>query len=197
MSQTNDTMQEQGAPLPSTDAVPGLPPNAGLWPVQPYLMFASQVRAGGQRTFTSTFDEALKNGGITNASRMENDPVISEAINSRAISVSQMDWVFKADEVNNPEEVAFAKAVKWALDDFDDFNEMRWWLGWDCYFGKNAAMLAYGRDNGPSRFTWVEELFDYDNELGVSAGSIYGMKKTVFNSADFSDVVMSTYAVSH
>ena len=58
-------------------------------------------------------------------------------------------------------------------------------------------MLAYGRDNGHNRFTWVEELFDYENELGVSVGCIYGMKKTVFNSADFADVVMSTYAVTH
>lgn len=42
-----------------------------------------------------------------------------------------------------------------------------------------------------------EELFDYGNQLGVSAGSIYGMKKTVFNSADFSTIVLSTYAVQH
>jgi len=63
--------------------------------------------------------------------------------------------------------------------------------------GAQALMLAYGRDNGPGRFTWVEELFDYENELGVSVGTIFGMKKTVFNSADFADIIMSTYAVAH
>lgn len=63
--------------------------------------------------------------------------------------------------------------------------------------GAQAGMLAYGQDNGPTRYTWVEELFDYENELGVSAGCIYGMKKTVFNSADFAVVTMSTYAVAH
>lgn len=63
--------------------------------------------------------------------------------------------------------------------------------------GAQSLMLAYGRDNGPGRYTWVEELFDYENELGVSVGCIYGMKKTVFNSADFADIVMSTYAVAH
>ena len=63
--------------------------------------------------------------------------------------------------------------------------------------GAQALMLAYGRDNGPGRFTWVEELFDYENELGVSVGCIYGMKKTVFNSADFADIVMATYAAPH
>lgn len=63
--------------------------------------------------------------------------------------------------------------------------------------GAQAIMLGYGRDNGPGRYTWVEELFDYENELGVSAGCIFGMKKTVFNSMDFADIVMSTYAVAH
>ena len=63
--------------------------------------------------------------------------------------------------------------------------------------GAQALMLGYGRDNGPGRYTWVEELFDYENELGVSAGCIFGMKKTTFNSADFADIVMSSYAVAH
>lgn len=63
--------------------------------------------------------------------------------------------------------------------------------------GAQALMLGYGRDNGPGRFTWVEELFDYENELGVSVGCIYGMKKTIFNSMDFADIVMATYAVAH
>jgi N4-gp56 family major capsid protein len=63
--------------------------------------------------------------------------------------------------------------------------------------GAQALMMAYGRDNGVGRFTWVEELFDYENELGVSVGTIYGLKKTVFNSADFAAIVMSSYAVAH
>jgi N4-gp56 family major capsid protein len=63
--------------------------------------------------------------------------------------------------------------------------------------GAQAAMLAFGQENGPSKFTWVEKLFDYDNRFGVAAGTIFGLKKTVFNSADFATVLMPTYAVSH
>lgn len=63
--------------------------------------------------------------------------------------------------------------------------------------GAQAAMCAYGRDSGPERYTWVEELFDYENQLGVSAGLIFGIKKTVFNSLDYADIVMSSYAVAH
>ena len=63
--------------------------------------------------------------------------------------------------------------------------------------GAQAAMLAFGRDNGPNRFTWVEELFDYENELGVSAGSIFGLKKTQFNALDYATIVCSSFAQQH
>jgi hypothetical protein len=45
--------------------------------------------------------------------------------------------------------------------------------------------------------SWVEELFDYENQLGVSAGLIFGMKKTQFNSEDFGTIVVPTYAAAH
>lgn len=63
--------------------------------------------------------------------------------------------------------------------------------------GAQAAMIGFGRDNSINKFTWVEELFDYENQLGVSAGLIFGLKKTVFNSADFATIVMSSYATTH
>lgn len=65
------------------------------------------------------------------------------------------------------------------------------------FCGAQSAAVAFGRDNGPERFTWVEELFDFENQLGVSAGTIYGLKKTVFNSVDYGTIVMSTYAAAH
>lgn len=65
------------------------------------------------------------------------------------------------------------------------------------FCGAQASVMAFGRDNGPERFTWVEELFDYENELGVSAGLIFGLKKSVFNSADYATIVLSSYAAAH
>jgi len=65
------------------------------------------------------------------------------------------------------------------------------------FCGAQAAMMAFGRDNSENKFTWVEELFDYENQLGVSAGLIFGLKKTTFNSADFATIVMSSYATQH
>lgn len=64
------------------------------------------------------------------------------------------------------------------------------------FCGAQAAAITYGRDNSAERFSWVEELFDYGNQLGVSAGCIWGVKKLQFNSQDFGTVVASTYAAA-
>lgn len=60
--------------------------------------------------------------------------------------------------------------------------------------GAQAAIFACGQDNGPEKMTWNEELFDYQNQLGVEAGMIFGLGKTTFNSADFATVCLDTYA---
>lgn len=62
------------------------------------------------------------------------------------------------------------------------------------FCGAQAAAMAYGQDGGPNQMSWVEELFDYGNQLGVSAGMIAGLKKMQFNSADFGTIVVSSYA---
>lgn len=60
--------------------------------------------------------------------------------------------------------------------------------------GAQASIMAFGQKSSDQEMSWVEELFDYGNQLGVSAGMIYGMKKSVFNSTDFGTVVMSTWS---
>lgn len=63
--------------------------------------------------------------------------------------------------------------------------------------GAQALICAYGNSNnyGPMTYRWSEELFDHDRELELGAWSIWGCKKTRFNSADFGTLVVSTYAV--
>jgi N4-gp56 family major capsid protein len=64
------------------------------------------------------------------------------------------------------------------------------------FAGAQAGVFAVGQDNNPEKMTWVEELFDYENQLGVSAGMIFGVKKSVFNSVDFGTLVLTTYATA-
>lgn len=65
------------------------------------------------------------------------------------------------------------------------------------FCGAQAAAIAFGGDSGGVNDpAWAEETFDYGNQLGVKAGFIFGLKKTQFNSADFSSLVISTYAAA-
>lgn len=63
--------------------------------------------------------------------------------------------------------------------------------------GAQSCVAAFGMNKSPTRYKIVEELFDYQRELGVSVQTILGMKKTVFDSTDFGTVVVSTYADAH
>ena len=65
------------------------------------------------------------------------------------------------------------------------------------FLGAQAGLIGFGQKSQPNKMSWVEELFDYENQLGVSAGMIWGAKKTVFNNADFGTIVLTTYAVAH
>ena len=63
------------------------------------------------------------------------------------------------------------------------------------FCGAQAAAIAYGREfSSPNKMSWVEETFDYGNQLGVSAGLIAGLKKLQFNGNDFGVIVMASHA---
>lgn len=65
------------------------------------------------------------------------------------------------------------------------------------FCGAQAATLAFGQESGKNTYSWKEEYFDYENQLGIAAGTIFGMKDTRFNSKKFGSIVVSTYAVKH
>ncbi len=66
------------------------------------------------------------------------------------------------------------------------------------FCGAQAGALAFGKEFAEGvNYKWVEELFDYERELGVSAQTIWGVKKTVFNAQDFGTIVATTFAVAH
>ncbi len=62
--------------------------------------------------------------------------------------------------------------------------------------GAQAAMMGFGQDNGPTKLTWNEELFDHKRRLEISALTIHGLKKTRYNSVDYGTIVVSTYAAA-
>lgn len=62
--------------------------------------------------------------------------------------------------------------------------------------GAQAAVAAFGQGHDKNSYDWFEQLFDYGNKLGVKAGCISGLKKSVYNSTDFGTVVMSSKAIA-
>ncbi len=62
------------------------------------------------------------------------------------------------------------------------------------FCGAQAVWSAFGQGYGAGRFNWVEKLFDYDEELGVSAGCIGGLKASRFDSKDFGKIVVPVRA---
>jgi len=64
------------------------------------------------------------------------------------------------------------------------------------FCGAQAACIAFGGEDGPDTMSWAEEEFDYGNQLGVACGSIWGLKKSVYNNTDFGSIVLSTYSVA-
>lgn len=64
--------------------------------------------------------------------------------------------------------------------------------------GAQSAVCAYGRkgDYGPNRYRWNEEMLDHKRKLEVSAWSIWGLKKSKFNSVDHGTVVVTSYSLT-
>jgi len=62
------------------------------------------------------------------------------------------------------------------------------------FLGAQAGVIAFGRNSSTGRYNWNEEMDDRGNALAITAGSIFGVKKCRFNSADFGVVACDTYS---
>jgi N4-gp56 family major capsid protein len=61
------------------------------------------------------------------------------------------------------------------------------------FLGAQAATIAWGGDGGEGRYSWNEDKDDRGNALAITAGSIYGVKKSRFNSKDFGVFAIDSY----
>ena len=51
--------------------------------------------------------------------------------------------------------------------------------------GAQSGMIAWGQGGSPQRYSWNEETDDRGNALAITAGTIYGVKKSRYDSKDF------------
>ncbi len=62
------------------------------------------------------------------------------------------------------------------------------------FLGAQAGMVAWGGNGtGVGRYSWNEETDDRGNALAITAGAIYGIKKSRYNSKDFGVIAVDTY----
>lgn len=61
------------------------------------------------------------------------------------------------------------------------------------FMGRQAGVIAYGSTGG-ARFEWIEEMKDAKSRPVVTAGIIFGVKKTRFNGRDFGVIAVDTAA---
>ena len=63
------------------------------------------------------------------------------------------------------------------------------------FCGAQAGVMAFGQKTpSATEMSWQEQEFDYGDKIGVKGGSVFGIKKTVFNSVDFGVIAVSGYA---
>lgn len=100
--------------------------------------------------------------------RGSSNPILSGAFGIyNGIVVYQHEGIYK---FNNSGSVSIARAV---------------------LMGQQAGIMGVGQDE-----KWVEEMFDYRNKYGISAGRIFGVIKPVFNSEDYGLITMTTAAAA-
>ncbi len=65
------------------------------------------------------------------------------------------------------------------------------------FLGRQAGVIAFGSAGNDFRFDWNEEMEDRGNQLVITTGSIFGIKKTSFSidgvSRDFGVIACDTY----
>jgi len=70
-------------------------------------------------------------------------------------------------------------------------------IGRGVFLGAQALSMAVGMADGtpdnPMRVKWVEEPLDAINQLRITCGMIWGLKKTIFGGSDYGVVTFSTY----
>lgn len=64
------------------------------------------------------------------------------------------------------------------------------------FLGAQAAVIAFGQGFAGQRYQLVEQLFDYQRELGIAAKTIVGIKKTSYNNKDYAVLVLPSYVAN-
>ncbi len=100
-------IEELGFPPPKASASPETVPGGGKWVIGHPYTFTSIINIVS-RSYRWAFDEALRDSW-TNSLAMRRDPVIMDALRSRQLPTTQLEWEIQGD---NPDDADEQQAIK-------------------------------------------------------------------------------------
>lgn len=136
-----------------------------------YILLMHPFQAYAMRTSTTENDwlQIQKEAG----SRGDKNLVYKNSLGEYAgMILHKHRYVIRFNDYGNPATVTAARAL--------------------C-LGSQAGLIAWGGDGGKNRYTWNEETDDRGNRLAITSGSIFGCKKTRYNSKDWGVIAVDTY----
>ena len=145
-----------------------------------YVVYLHPIQVYDMRTTTSDgqwFD--IQRAALIGAKNPDDNPIFSGALGvyNQCIIRQNEDVVPGVHSTTAAEQTSVRRAL---------------------FLGAQAGCFAQSsRYSKNSPYKWVEKLFNYEKELGISVQSLQGMKKTIFNSEDFGVITISTYAAAH
>lgn len=77
---------------------------------------------------------------------------------------------------------------------FNDYGGSAVQASRSLFMGTQAGVVAFGSPGTGLRFDWNEETRDNGNQVVISTNSIFGVKKTRFNSVDFGVIAVDSAA---
>ena len=160
--------------------------STGLVPIRPikglpagakYVCFIHPTQATSLRTSTSTNNWMDLQKALLSGSKGDDSPIFKGGLgvyNETLLVVSN-----RVTQGVNSSSGAAISTVRRAV-----------------FCGAQALITAYGQGFSPEKWEVNEETFDFKRQYAMNGLTIFGMKKTRFNSSDFGTIVISSYAAN-
>jgi hypothetical protein len=95
------------------------------------------------QTYSQKWDEAIRNGGNTEAAKMLNDPYLGALMRERKRPTSLRDWAVKSRDEENPVHDIICARLNLAIGRIPDFTNMRFSLLEALWFGRAGTTTKW------------------------------------------------------
>lgn len=137
-------VREHGVGQPPMPPVGELPAGGAVWPVQHYqtkIGLINQI----SRSYRWTYDEALKHSR-QNAVAMLRDPEIRDALETRWIPTTQLQWHLEPQDPTDPRQQEACKKLEGIIRQTPRLQDVHKSLLWAIWYGRAGIQFTYEWD---------------------------------------------------